>query len=297
MGEPNPVRSLTSLGRAFRESTEELAKELCDACRPLLPPAQSRMLRPGHLGVVAGVEWERPIVASVMSLAPAVTAAGDIIYVASLRGGDRTHRALAAAEPVAELADEALRALPTLLRSHAGVVEFAHRLALATHLSSGPVAEQAAAHDLHGWGRHHVRPSLWPSLSEALRRRVDQAREVARHGGDAAEAEWSGRIHAAAACRDAAAHAMRAHAMEGRRGGSRTAARMHRSLAFASLYCGFATLRELPRPAARSAAKRRGAQGAEWGSSGGRAASIWSRLRSITRTTSSTAAAERRRAA
>ncbi len=259
MGEPSPARSLTDLGRDFRQSTEELARELCDACRPMLPRGQATMLRSDHLGVVTGLEWERPVVASVMALAPAVSAAGDAVCLAAGRSDER-QRVLTTAESVAALGDEALDLLPRLAGMKPGVVEFAHRVAHATHGAAGLRTEPRRLLGRLRQDRRPFTPSLWPVMAEALRRRVEQARELARGAGVGEEAEWEGRIAAAAACRDAAVHAMRAHALSAGSGAWLPAARLHRSLAFASLYCGFGVLRDLPTPVLPPGSRRRRGQ-------------------------------------
>ena len=248
MGEPSPARSLTDLGRDFRQSTEELARELCDACRPMLPRGQAMMLRTDHLGVVAGLEWERPVVASVMALAPAVSAAGDAVCLAAGHGDDRAERVLTTAESVAALGDEALHLLPRLPGGQPTVVEFAHRVAHATHGAAGLRPEPRRSPRLLRQDRRPFTPALWPAMAAALGRRVEQARDLARGAGANGDAEWARRIAAAAACQDAALHAMRAHAVSARSGAWLPAARLHRCLAFASLYCGFGALRDLPRP-------------------------------------------------
>jgi hypothetical protein len=87
-------------------------------------------------------------------------------------------------------------------------------------------------------------PAEWTQLADAFHLRIERTRDRG-DGGDGTE--WPPRIRAAAACRDAANHAIRAYtALPGRESEARPKARLLRSLAFASLYCGFAALAGAP---------------------------------------------------
>jgi hypothetical protein len=109
--------------------------------------------------------------------------------------------------------------------------------AVSPHVASGlcprPCAQLASA-------SHPVAPAEWTRLADALHLRIERTRDRG-DGGDGTE--WPPRIRAAAACHDAANHAIRAYtALPGRESEARPKARPLRSLALASLYCGFAAL-------------------------------------------------------
>lgn len=246
------AQALTTLSRSFRNGTKDLARELCDACRPHLPARQARLLRTDQLGIVAGLEGERPLVASALALAPAISAAGDAMCIAALAGGERTTAVLTAAEPIAQLGAEALRLVRRAPVETTEVLGFAHRLALTVHHAADLFATTERR-----WGlpRRTRRPggALWALLLEGLEGRIEGGRELAagREPGD-----WAALVDAAEACRDAGVHAIRAYDGVATRNGRRPRSRLLRCLAFASLYCGFATLRDLP---ARSGAPGFGA--------------------------------------
>jgi hypothetical protein len=84
---------------------------------------------------------------------------------------------------------------------------------------------------------------LWPKLLGSLSTRI----RVKEHWKDGPGlATWMHRVEAASACRDAAVHSMKAHAVMVAGGADSSRERLLRSLTFASLYCGFAMLDRPP---------------------------------------------------
>src|ERR1019366_9839647 len=70
------ARSDTQIAETFKTTAVELAGDLCQASRPLLPVLQGSMLRVDELCVTSGLEGQSPLAATVMALGPAVAAAG-----------------------------------------------------------------------------------------------------------------------------------------------------------------------------------------------------------------------------
>jgi hypothetical protein len=222
-----PERS--RLAEKFSTSAAGVAGDLRDACLPLLPVLQGRILRVDELNVTAGLERQSPFAAAAMALGPAVAAAGAGISSLGLLAPAQATTMVGVAASVVETALDAL----DVLRGHGGGVEpdpdFAHRLAHTTHLASELAGARSAA------GRPPRAPVLWAGLLQSLSTRIRLARQ-GRDGPGAAA--WMSRVGAASACRDAAAHGIGAHAG---RAPSPTE-RLIRCLTFASLYAGFAML-------------------------------------------------------
>jgi hypothetical protein len=240
-----PESSATQLATAFASSAAGLAGDLCNACRPLLPVLQGRVLRVDELSVTSALERQSPLAAAVMALGPAVAAAG--VGVSAIRGMASAEAAtiVGVAESVVDVAVDALDALSGRGGDGAPPVEFAHRLAHATHQAAALAAGRRFAGTVHAGG-HPVRtPVLWPGLLSSLSTRI----RVKQHWKDGpGSLAWLGRVQAASACRDAALHSMRAYtaAVAGR--ASSSTERLIRCLTFASLYCGFAMLDSPPWP-------------------------------------------------
>ena len=226
------------LSTAFRTSADDLAGDLRDACLPLLPSHQARLVRFDELHVSSGLETQSPLAAAVMALGPAVAAAG--ASVAGLGGmeSQQAQRTVGVAQSVIDAGVDALDVLETPTGGDL-TIDLAHRVAHATHLAStlAPDARLASRQVSAG---HPPRPLvLWPRLLESLNHGISSHRGVPEGGCPTARQH---RLHAAAACRDAAAASMRAHARLTTARPAWSSERLIRCLTFASLYCGFATL-------------------------------------------------------
>jgi hypothetical protein len=237
------ARSDTRLVDAFRTTAAELAGDLCHASRPLLPVLQGSMLRFDELCITSGLERQSPLAAAAMALGPAVAAAGTSVSAMARMSPEEANRVAGVAESVVEVAIDALNALDSLVDGGEPAIAFAHRLAHTTHQASA----LAGGPRLAGGGMrrgHPARvPALWPQLLSSLSTRI----RVKQHWKDGPGLSgWMHRVEAASACRDAAVHSMRAHALIGSGGGGASGERLLRSLTFASLYCGFAMLDRPP---------------------------------------------------
>ncbi|MGD1033676.1 MAG: hypothetical protein ABR977_04515 [Candidatus Dormibacteria bacterium] len=231
------------LAEMFTTSATGLAGGLCRASRPLLPVLQGRMLRLDELSVTAGLERQSPLAAAVMALGPAVSAVGaGVAAIGGLGAAEATAMA-GVAESVVEVGLDALEAIEVGARIDDSTVDFAHRLANATHLAS-TLAGGPRAISRRPWSGGSPRaPALWPVLLEALSTRI-QVKQHWKHGPGSAA--WVGRVEAASACRDAALHGMRAHAAAVATRAASSTERLLRCLTFAALYCGFAMLHRPP---------------------------------------------------
>jgi hypothetical protein len=241
-------RSATHLADAFKDTAVELAGDLCHACRPMLPVLQGRSLRVDELSIASGLERQSPMAATVMALGPAVAAAGMGVSAVPGMAWEDANRMVDVAESVMEVGMDALDALTGAALGGEPSVAFAHRLAHTTHLATA-LAQTARTAGMSGGGGYPPRaPALWPPLLDTLSARI----RVKQHWKDGPGlAAWRHRVQAASACRDAAAHSMRAHAVviAGRTASSKE--RLIRCLTFASLYCGFAMLEHPPWAPAR----------------------------------------------
>ena len=237
------ARSDTQIAETFTTTAVELAGDLCQASRPLLPVLQGSMLRVDELCVTSGLERQSPLAATVMALGPAVAAAGASVSGMGRMTAEQASRLAGVAESVVDVAIDALDALDTFGDGGEPTVAFAHRLAHATHLASalagGPfVAREGIAH-----GHPPRAPALWPALLGGLSTRI----VVKQHWKDGPGlSAWMHRVQAASACRDAAVHSMKAHAVVVATRAESSKERLLRCLTFASLYCGFAMLERPP---------------------------------------------------
>ena len=235
------ARSDTRLVETFKATAVELAGDLCHASRPLLPVLQGSMLRIDELCITSGLERQSPLAAAAMALGPAVAAAGASVSAMGRMSPEEANRVAGVAESVVEVAVDALDALDTLVDGGEPTVDFAHRLAHATHLASALAGGPRLARSGSG---HPIRaPALWPKLLGSLSTRI----RVKQHWKDGPGlSAWMHRLEAASACRDAAVHSMKAHALMVAGGADSSRERLLRSLTFASLYCGFAMLDRPP---------------------------------------------------
>jgi hypothetical protein len=237
------ARSDTQIAETFKTAAAELAGDLCHASRPLLPVLQGSMLRVDELCVTSGLERQSPLAATVMALGPAVAAAGASVSVMGWMAPEQASRLAGVAESVMEVAIDALGALDTLEEGGELTVAFAHRLAHATHLATGLAVGPVSGREGAGRGHHARAPALWPSLLASLSTRI----VVKQHWKDGPGlAAWTHRVQAASACRDAAVHSMKAHAVVAATQAASSKERLLRCLTFASLYCGFAMLERPP---------------------------------------------------
>lgn len=237
------ARSDIRLVDTFKTTAVELADALCRASRPLLPVLQGSMLRVDELSITSGLERQSPLAAAAMALGPAVAAAGASVFAMRWMPPEEASRVAGVAESVVGVAVEALDALEAFVDGGEPTTEFAHRLAHATHLASSP----ALGPRLVSWGSGHGHPprvpALWPKLLGSLSTRI----RVKQHWKDGPGlAAWMHRVEAASACRDAAVHGMRAHALVVAGASDSATERLLRSLTFASLYAGFAMLDRPP---------------------------------------------------
>ena len=236
-------RSATQLADAFKDTAVGLAGDLSVACRPMLPVLQAGMLRVDELSITSGLERQSPLAAAVMALGPAVAAAGAGVSAIFGMASEEATRMVGVAESVVEVGIDALDALDGEGVDRDQGVGFAHRLAHATHLATTLVEGSTAAVGPLGRGYPPRAPALWPQLLDSLSTRI----RVKQHWKDGPGlAAWLHRVHAASACRDAAAHSMRAHAVVVATRTASSKERLIRCLTFASLYCGFAMLAHPP---------------------------------------------------
>ena len=237
------ARSDTQIAETFTTTAAELAGDLCHASRPLLPVLQGSMIRIDELCVTSGLERQSPLAATVMALGPAVAAAGASVSGVGRMTPDQASRLAGVAESVMDVAGDALDALDTLGDGGEPTVAFAHRLAHATHLATGLAVGPVSAREGAGHGHPPRAPALWPTLLASLSTRI----VVKQHWKDGPGlAAWTHRVQAASACRDAAVHGMRAHAVVAATQAASSKERLLRCLTFASLYCGFAMLERPP---------------------------------------------------
>jgi hypothetical protein len=174
-----------------------------------------------------------------MALGPAVAAAGASVATLGSMGPEQASGTVGVAESVMEAAVGALDAIDDHVDGADPTIHFAHRVAHATHLASALAGAGGRDSGAPGRGHQQRPPALWPRLLESLsvRIRVIQP-ETDGMGADT----WPQRVHAASACRDAASHSMRAHALVVAVRTASSTERLIRCLTFASLYCGFAAL-------------------------------------------------------
>ena len=231
------------LAEMFTTSAAGLAGELCRASRPLLPVLQGRMLRVDELSVTSGLERQSPLAAAVMALGPAVAAVGAGVAAMGGLGAAEATAMAGVAESVVEVGLDALEAIEVGARMRDSTVDFAHRLAHATHLASALAGGPRAISRRAGSGCPPRAPALWPMLLESLSTRI-QVKQHWKHGPGSAA--WLRRVEAASACRDAAVHGMRAHAAAVATRAASSTERLIRCLTFAALYCGFAMLHRPP---------------------------------------------------
>lgn len=231
------------IAEMFTTSAAGLAGDLCQACQPLLPVLQGRLLRVDELSVTSGLERQSPLAATVMALGPAVAAVGaGVAALGGLAAAEATAMA-GVAESVVDVGLGALEAIEVGGSSANSTVDFAHRLAHATHLASALAGGPRSLPSRAGRGCPPRAPALWPLLLESLSTRI-QVRQHGKHGPGAAA--WLRRVEAASACRDAAVHSMRAHATALATRAASSTERLIRCLTFAALYCGFAMLHRPP---------------------------------------------------
>ncbi|MGO8687185.1 MAG: hypothetical protein ACLQT7_08405 [Candidatus Dormibacteria bacterium] len=243
-------RSATHLADAFKDTAAGLAGSLCDACQPLLPVLQGRSLRVDELSTASGLERQSPMAATIMALAPAVAAAGVGVSAVPGMAGDEANRMVDVAESVVGVGLDALDALESAGAEEA--VAFAHRLAHTTHLATELAVGVPSVASATATGYPPRAPALWPMLLDSLSTRI----RVKQHWKDGPGlAAWLHRVQAASACRDAAAHGMRAHALVIATRTASSRERLIRCLTFASLYCGFAMLEHPPWAPARGAVR------------------------------------------
>ena len=237
---PAPDVRITAM---FTTSAAGLAGELRQACRPLLPVLQGRMLRVDELNVTSGLERQSPLAAAVMALGPAVAAVGAGVAAMGGLGAAEATAMAGVAESVVDVGLDALDAIELGRRRADSTVDFAHRLAHATHLASTLAGGPRAVPPRAGRGCPPRAPALWPMLLESLSTRIQVNRHW-KHGPRSAA--WLRRVEAASACRDAAVHSMRAHATAVATRAASSTERLIRCLTFAALYCGFAMLHRPP---------------------------------------------------
>jgi hypothetical protein len=237
------ARTDTQIAKTFKTTAVELAGDLCHASRPLLPVLQGSMLRIDELCVTSGLERQSPLAATVMALGPAVAAAGAGVSAMAGMTPEQASRLAGVAESVMDVAIDALDALDTLGDGGEPTVAFAHRVAHATHLASALAGGPVMALEGTGHGPPPRAPALWPTLLGSLSTRI----VVKQHWKDGPGlAAWMHRVQAASACRDAAIHSMKAHAVVVATRAEPSKERLLRCLTFASLYCGFAMLERPP---------------------------------------------------
>ncbi|MGA2283058.1 MAG: hypothetical protein ABSH07_05170 [Candidatus Dormibacteria bacterium] len=247
-----PDGSDIHLAAAFATSTAGLAGDLCNACKPLLPVLQGRILRVDELSVTSALERQSPLAAAVMALGPAVAAAGVGVSAIGRMAAGEVATMVGVAESVVEVAMDALDALDGKGDRGDAPVDFAHRLAHATHQASALATGLHTAGVRTGRGHPLRTPVLWPKLLDQLSTRI----RVKQHWKDGPGADaWLRRVQAASACRDAAVHSMRAHAAAVAGRAASSTERLIRCLTFASLYCGFAMLDRPPWPSNCAAAR------------------------------------------
>ena len=233
-GDPDRQLAVT-----FRTAATGLAGDLLDACRPLLPAPQARILRVDELSVTQGLERTTPLAAAAMALGPAVAAAGVSVCALSRTGPAAARGTVEIAASVLEAASDVLDVLEGGRNGAEATLHLAHRVARATHLSCA-LADGGAGPAGEGAGLRAVGPpALWSRLADALSARISASRGG---GGIAAARTGPEPVRAAAACRDAARHCMRAHARGVATRAASSTERLLRCLTFASLYCGFAAL-------------------------------------------------------
>jgi hypothetical protein len=237
------ARSDTQIAETFTATTVELAGDLCRASRPLLPVLQGSMLRLDELCVTSGLERKSPLAATVMALGPAVAAAGASVSLMSRMTSEQAGRLAGVAESLVDVAIDALDTLNTVGDGGEPTVAFAHRLAHATHLASALAGGPLRAGETAGRGHPRRAPALWPNLVASLSTRI----VIKQHWKDGPGfAAWMHRVQAASACRDAAVHSMKAHAVVVATRTEPSTERLLRCLTFASLYGGFAMLERPP---------------------------------------------------
>jgi hypothetical protein len=239
---PSPAPDVR-IAENFTTSAAGLAGDLCQACQPLLPVLQGRMLRVDELNVTSGLERQSPLAVAVMALGPAVAAVGAGVAAMGGLGAAEATAMAGVAESVVELGLDALEAIEVRGGAPTSTVDFAHRLAHATHLASTLAGGPRAVPPRAGRARPPRAPALWPMLLEALSTRI-RVKQHVNHG--VGSATWLRHVEAASACRDAAVHSMRAHATAVATRGASSTERLIRCLTFAALYCGFAMLHRPP---------------------------------------------------
>ena len=148
------ARSDTQIAETFTATAVELAGDLCQASRPLLPVLQGSMLRLDELCVTSGLERQSPLAATVMALGPAVAAAGASVSLMSRMTSEQAGRLAGVAESLVDVAIDALDTLNNVGDGGEPTVAFAHRLAHATHLASALAGGPA-----QGWRARRPRPS------------------------------------------------------------------------------------------------------------------------------------------
>jgi hypothetical protein len=245
------ARSATNLSVAFQDAAVDLAEDLCEACRPMLPVHQARGLRVDELTTTAGLERQSPMAAAVMALGPAIAAAGAGVSAIPGMAWLEASRTVDVAESVVGVGFDALALAGGGAGGRLPSVTFAHRLAHATHLATA-LAQSPPALAGGGAGGYPPRaPALWPQLIDSLSTRI----RVKQHWKDGPGlADWRHRVQAASACHDAAAHGMGAHAAVLSTRTASSTERLLRCLTFATLYCGFAMLERPPWTSGRPAA-------------------------------------------
>ena len=105
---PAPDVRITAM---FTTSAAGLAGELRQACRPLLPVLQGRMLRVDELNVTSGLERQSPLAAAVMALGPAVAAVGAGVAAMGGLGAAEATAMAGVAESVVDVGLDALDAI------------------------------------------------------------------------------------------------------------------------------------------------------------------------------------------